>query len=93
MLAHLESDINHQQQSARSVLEAGLVHFSTRIEYILDYVDCLLEWNDPANACLLLENSINLIGRDCSSALWEKLMAVKQSYFMSPTSLKLLKQV
>lgn len=85
--------MNNQQQSARSVLESGLVHFSKRIEYILDYVDCLLEWNDPSNACLLLENSINLIGRDSSSALWEKLMAVKQSYFMSPTSLKLLSQV
>ena len=70
-----------------------MIHFSTSIEYILDYVDCLLNWNEIDNACILLENSIQIIGQDMSSALWEKLLFIQQNYSMNHLSLSILSQV
>ena len=76
-----------------AVLASGLQYFSQSIEYILDYVDCLLEWGEADNACLLLENSITLIGKDECSALWEKLLFIRGAYYMKPTTLQNLTHV
>ena len=92
-LAYLEWDINHQEDTAKAILQSGLQYFSTDVSYILDYADFLLEQNDPDNACLLLENGISTIGKDMCSGLWEKLLQIKHSYSMTATSIQQLSKV
>ena len=92
-IAHLELDINHQKQSALSILRAGLIPNLNNEFYIKEYASFLLEHGEYDNARLLLESSIRRIGEENCSELWEMLLMARREYEMRITTLKELRKV
>ena len=89
----MEMDINHQKQSAISIFQAGLAHFKDDESYIGKYATFLLDHGEYSNARLLLENSIERIGKEKGGLLWEILLKARQEYEMRGNTLKELKKV
>ena len=90
-LAHLEADVNHQLNSALNIYRSGLAFFSKDETFVQSYVQFLLDHQQIENARLLLENSIQLIGMERCTALWEMLLSLQGQYDMRVTSLNELK--
>lgn len=83
--------MNRQVNSALNIYRSGLAFFSKDEEYILSYVRFLLEHKQIENARTLLQNSIQLIGMDHCTSLWDMLLSLQNQYDMRVTSLNELK--
>ena len=84
--------MNHQLKSALNIYRSGLAFFSKDETFVQSYVQFLLDHQQIENARLLLENSIQLIGMERCTTLWEMLLSLQSQYDMRVTSLNELKK-
>lgn len=85
--------MNKDAKAARAVFLAGLGHFGGNEEFVREYAQFLLDENDANNAILVLENCIELAGKEHAEALWEFLLRIRGERDMTSTSLKELRRV
>lgn len=82
--------MNHQPESAMAILRFGFLLLSREEldqTYVMDMVDLLLELNQVANACIVLQQAIEAIGEEKAPALWERLLQIQTRFFFTPTLL------
>ena len=84
--------MNNQLNSALNIYRSGLAFFSSDETFIQSDAQFLLDHQQLDNARLLLENSIQLIGRERCNVLWEMLLDLQSKYDMRVTSLNELKK-
>ena len=85
--------MNKDAKAARAVFLAGLGHFGGNEEFVREYAQFLLDENDENNAILVLENCIELAGKEHAEALWAFLLRIRGERDMTSTSLKELRHV
>ncbi|KPV76834.1 uncharacterized protein RHOBADRAFT_34277, partial [Rhodotorula graminis WP1] len=78
--ATMEMYWNSEPKVATNVFELGLKMFANEPDYILRYLEFLIQQNNANNARALFERSVSLLGPDQAKPIWDRMAAYEFQY-------------
>ncbi|GAA5902824.1 hypothetical protein JCM8208_006485 [Rhodotorula glutinis] len=78
--ATMEMYWNSEPKVATNVFELGLKTFANEPDYILRYLEFLIQQNNANNARALFERSVSLLGPDQAKPIWDRMAAYEFQY-------------